>query len=88
MPNISFGERMRRGRIKNAWTQAELAGKLGVTQVTISNWETGRVVRDRAQKNRVRAVIGLDAAASGGENGREDEGGSETEQAGPSAFGS
>ena len=36
------GERMRRGRIKNAWSQSELGAKLGVTQKTVSNWENGR----------------------------------------------
>src|SRR2546425_12882278 len=43
MANISFGERVRRARIRNAMTQADLGSKLGVTGATISNWETGKI---------------------------------------------
>jgi transcriptional regulator with XRE-family HTH domain len=82
MPNISFGERMRRGRIKNAWSQAELGEKLDVAQATISNWEVGRVIPNREQKARLREVLGLDQVepTSSVEN--------HAEAVGPSAFGS
>ena len=85
MANISFGERMRRGRIRNAWTQAELADKLNVYQATISTWETGKVVPDRDQKGQIREVLGLDQSEAG--NGSEDTTEDSSEQVGPAAFG-
>ncbi len=92
MANISFGERMRRGRIKNAWSQSELAEKLGVAQGTISNWENGRGAPDRNQKTRLRELLGLqqteNKGASEGSFNERTEQAEEVEQAGPSAFGS
>ena len=58
MANISFGERVRRTRIRNAMTQADLGAKIGVTGATISNWETGKVVPDGKQKNELKKVLG------------------------------
>lgn len=58
MANISFGERMRRARIRSAITQSDLAEKIGVTQATVSNWEKGRTVPDAEQKANVRRVLG------------------------------
>src|SRR6266700_574043 len=87
MANISFGERLRRGRIKNAWTQAELAQKLGVTQVTISTWQTGKIQLALQQKIKVREILGLNSPDGG--NAREDQTEVQTDdQTGPSAFGS
>jgi transcriptional regulator with XRE-family HTH domain len=94
MANITFGERMRRGRIKNAWSQAELGEKLGVTQGTISNWETARSNPDREQKDRIRGLLGLRIADPAARNEAADaadapsESESESESSGPSAFGS
>ena len=87
MANISFGERMRRGRIKNAWSQAELGGKVEVTQATVSNWENGRTVPNREQKNSLRKVLGLDQAESPN-GGAAEPGGGRGDLEGPSAFGS
>lgn len=88
MANITFTERMRRGRIQNAWSQAELAEKLGVTQGTISNWENGRSGPDRDQKEQVRAMLGL----RGADSSTKIEGGeladNPQESGGPSVFGS
>jgi transcriptional regulator with XRE-family HTH domain len=81
MANISFGERMRRIRIRNAMSQSDLAGKLGVTQATISNWEKGKTVPDAGQKDKVRQVLGEVAPEKGG--GRD----VASTEAGPSAFG-
>lgn len=85
MANISFGERVRRGRIKNAWTQSELAQKLNVSQA-ISNWESGKIVPTREQKNRVREVLGLEQAERGELDDASQD--SQADQEGPSAFGS
>ena len=59
MANISFGERMRRGRIQNAWTQAELAEKVGVTGATISNWEKEKTAPSKEQKDHIRKILGI-----------------------------
>jgi DNA-binding XRE family transcriptional regulator len=87
MANISFGEQMRRNRIKNAWSQVELGEKLGVSQATISTWEIGRVVPDRDQQTRLREVLSFDqteTVTSGTRWPNVDRG----EEVGPSAFGS
>lgn len=88
MANITFGERMRRGRIKNAWSQAELSEKVGVTQGTISNWETARSVPDREQKQRIREILGFRAPDATAKNGVTEAVEAPSEPAGPSAFGS
>jgi transcriptional regulator with XRE-family HTH domain len=88
MANIPFGERMRRGRIQNAWSQAELGEKLGVTQATISNWEVAKSTPDREQKDRIRQVLGLRAPEAAPKSGPADATEGREEPAGPSAFGS
>jgi transcriptional regulator with XRE-family HTH domain len=95
MANPTFGERMRRGRIKNAWSQSELGEKLGVTQGTISNWENGRGAPDRNQKSRLRVILGLRQleskdtfAGSSAEQAEQAQQAEAAEQAGPSTFGS
>jgi transcriptional regulator with XRE-family HTH domain len=85
MPNISFGERMQRGRKTSSWTQAQLAGKLGVTQAAISNWETDRVVPSPEQKSKIREVLGLNVADAADVAGVPPADGQE--RVGPSAFG-
>ncbi len=42
MPNGSIGERIKRARLTSGLTQAEVADRLGVSQMTVSNWERGR----------------------------------------------
>ncbi len=58
MANISFGERLRRARIRNAMIQAELGEKVGVTGAAVSHWETGRVVPTKAQKDKLKNILG------------------------------
>lgn len=43
---ISFGESLRRARIKNELSQQKLADMLFVTRSTIANWESGRRIPD------------------------------------------
>jgi transcriptional regulator with XRE-family HTH domain len=81
MANISFGERMRRLRIRNAMSQSDLAEKLDVTQGTISNWETGRSSPRVEQKTEIKRVLGEVAPE------RNDIQGETTVGTGPSAFG-
>src|SRR5262245_18823201 len=88
MANISFNERMRRGHIRNAWSQAELGEKIGVSQATISTWEIGKVIPDRDQKFRLREVLGLDQAEPQNTSTSSGLTGDPGEQVGPSAFGS
>jgi DNA-binding XRE family transcriptional regulator len=58
MPNISFGERVRRARIRNAMTQADLAEKIEVVQTTISNWEKEKATPNPDQKIQLKKVLG------------------------------
>lgn len=58
MPNISFGERLKRARIRNAMSQAELAEKIRVSQATVSNWEIGKAAPLKEQKVELARVLG------------------------------
>ena len=87
MANISFGERIRRGRIKNAWSQTELGDKVGVGQGMISQWELAKAVPDREQKAHLREVLGLDQTETQN-NGGASSGDDRNDQEGPSAVGS
>jgi len=58
MANIPFGERVRRARIRHAMTQADLGDKLRVSQVTISNWEIGRVIPPKEDKIKLKRILG------------------------------
>jgi putative transcriptional regulator len=40
----NIADRIRDQRKRYGWTQVDLAKKLGVTHITISYWETGRIV--------------------------------------------
>ena len=44
MARLTNGERIRRKRIQIGWTQADLAKKINVSQMQISNFETGKIV--------------------------------------------
>ena len=90
MANIPFGERMRRGRIKVAWTQTEMGEKLGVTGATIGNWEKSKTTPEKQQKDTIRSILGLErvapkvAGAATTADSSEDDAKSAT---GPSTFG-
>lgn len=45
-------------RVRAGWSQADLAEKLQVSQVTISNWETGKTKPRPAQREDLDAVLG------------------------------
>jgi transcriptional regulator with XRE-family HTH domain len=50
---------MRDARIRAGLSQAELGDKLGVSQMTISNWETGRTSPPAEQKGVLNTILGL-----------------------------
>lgn len=56
------GKVLREARIRAGLSQAELAEKVGVTQATISNWET--IALPAEQRDRLDKILGLDAEAS------------------------
>lgn len=58
MGNLAFAERLKRARIGNSLTQAELGEKMGVTQGTISNWEIGNNIPSRSQKSKLKKILG------------------------------
>jgi transcriptional regulator with XRE-family HTH domain len=58
MANISFGERLKQVRIRNAMTQAELGEKIDVSQATICQWEIGRSAPDKRQKDELKKILG------------------------------
>jgi transcriptional regulator with XRE-family HTH domain len=63
----NFGSRLRRERVINGLSQADLAAKLSVTQPTISTWEQGSSHPRPAQRQKLVEIFGP------GIEGREDE---------------
>ena len=58
MANISFGERLKRARIRNAMNQTELGQKVGVSAATICQWENGRYDPSKPQKEELKKILG------------------------------
>lgn len=87
MGNITTAERIRRSRIKNGLTQADLAEKVGVNQMTVSNWETGKKTLNQKQKTAVFEFLGLQKSSSNTE-AIDTKSVVEEEDDGPSAIGS
>lgn len=58
MANISFGERLKRARIRSAMTQTELAEKMDVSQAQVSIWESGRTAPSKPQKESLKRIFG------------------------------
>ena len=54
---MNWADLVTRYRLSRGWNQTELAEQFGVQQATISRWEAGRVVPDRAARYRLRAVL-------------------------------
>ncbi|MFT3800975.1 MAG: helix-turn-helix domain-containing protein [Burkholderiaceae bacterium] len=81
--SIAFSKRVRRNRIKNAWSQAELGAKLGVAQMTISNLEKGKIKLTRDRKRAILTALGVSMPSANAVDVPADESLSD----GPSAFG-
>ena len=60
----ALGERIRRQRERNRWTQAQLAARLGVSTKTVSNWEQGRN-DPRNSLGALREAFGTDLESDG-----------------------
>lgn len=74
MANISFSESLKRARVRNAMTQAELGEKVEVSQALISQWEKGKSDPSKQQKEKLKKILGGWAAEKPA-----DQGGVETE---------
>lgn len=61
-------DNLREARIRNGFSQGELAEKLEVAQATISNWERGRGAPSTQQESFLRTVLGLDPTADNTDN--------------------
>jgi len=59
-PRTSVGEAIRVARKQNALSQKELASKVGVTQATVSFWESGKGEPDESHKEKLQTVLGAD----------------------------
>lgn len=59
MPNLKdgFGSLLRKARLADGLTQAGVAEKVGVTQPTIYNWESGKTEPTDKQKGRLRDIF-------------------------------
>ena len=56
-----FGERLSKSREKAGYTQGELAGKLGISQRTYSDWEMGSVALSPERLRELAALLGTTA---------------------------
>ncbi len=56
---------LREARIRAGLSQGELAGKVGVAQPTISNWERNKGAPSAEQEKHLRTVLDLGSAADG-----------------------
>ncbi len=69
----SLGEWIRDRRIQFGWTQQQLADKLGVTDITISNWENGHSCPQPSNLQAIENALGeLPAFATSVERSEED----------------
>ena len=62
----NLGARISLSRRRSGLTQSELAGKLGVSQGTIWNWESERVVPDDARIAQLESILGSGISGDGG----------------------
>ena len=53
----SIGKQIRKHRLELHWLQADIARKLGVTTVSISNWERGIITPSRRMKKRIQNFL-------------------------------
>lgn len=60
--NKSFGEKLRQLRVKNGFTQQQLAEQLHMDRTSITYWELGRRMPDVATLLRLSEVLGVDIA--------------------------
>lgn len=69
-----IGKRLRRARLDQGVAQGTLAKKLGVSQGTVSNWETGKGKPSEAEIGRIEKIIGQfnNPAHKGGPSSKED----------------
>ena len=65
----SFGELLRSARIRNAYSQDELAKRLKVSQGTISNWEKDKSCPDKEQLDQLSKLLGIKERKSEKSNG-------------------
>lgn len=52
---------IRKARLSKGWNQTDLAKALGVTQLTVSNWETGITFPTPRRIKDVAEVLGISA---------------------------
>lgn len=84
MGRITNGERIRRKRIQIGWTQADLAKKIGVSQVQISNFETGKTSLHPEERDRIFALVGIGERETGDDDS---DSSADPSEEGPSPFG-
>src|SRR2546425_10351748 len=58
MTKEALASKIRLGREQNGLSQNELASKLGISQGTVSNWETGKAQPDAGQLKRLKSILG------------------------------
>lgn len=57
-PYNTLGEAIRYYRVKNGWTQSQLASRLSKCQATIAHWEKNRVTPKTKDMHRISLELG------------------------------
>lgn len=57
---MTFGERIKEMRIKNSWSQSDLAKMVDVTERLISSWENNKVIPHRSNIEKLQKVLGIE----------------------------
>ena len=60
-PYETIGGAIKYYRIKNGWTQSQLAAKLSKCQATVAHWESGRVTPKTKDLSRLSIELGCPA---------------------------
>jgi DNA-binding XRE family transcriptional regulator len=56
-PNRTLGEHIKKWRLGKGLLQVDLAKKIGVSEMTIVNWEKGRTDPTRKNLERIKAIM-------------------------------
>jgi DNA-binding transcriptional regulator YiaG len=59
-PDRTLGESIRRWRLEQGLFQRDLAKMIGVSEMTMVNWEKGRTKPIKGNLERIRAILGFE----------------------------
>jgi transcriptional regulator with XRE-family HTH domain len=58
-PELTLGNRVRKWRLERGLFQVDLAKRVGVSEMTIVNWEKGRTRPTKKNFKRLKGIMGI-----------------------------